>query len=79
MSSKETEWKLLEKRLQQQKEWKQEMNKSKENICPKCNEELNWESGSTMEWEIWYCSKCDIEYKVDVELIRYWDTLKELK
>jgi ribosomal protein L37AE/L43A len=45
--------------------------------CPKCNEELDWQSGSSMEWEIWYCSQCDIEYEVDVELVRYWDTIKE--
>ena len=30
-----------------------------------------------MEWEDWYCAKCDIIYEVDVELVRFWDTLKE--
>ena len=48
-----------------------------DSICPKCKEELDWQSGSSMEWEIWYCSQCDIEYEVDVELVRYWETLKE--
>ena len=48
-----------------------------DSACPKCKEELDWQSGSSMEWEIWYCANCDIEYEVDVELVRYWETLKE--
>ena len=81
MSSEETEWKLLEMRLEQKKEW--EANKlnttesDAESTCPKCHEELDWQSGSSMEWEIWYCSKCDIEYEVCCELVRFWDTIKE--
>ena len=77
MSSEETEWKLLEKRLQQQKEWEERTKTKVESVCPKCNEELNWDGGSTMEWEDWYCSKCDIIYEVDVELVRFWETIKE--
>jgi len=37
-----------------------------------------WYSGSSMEWENWLCIKCNIEYEVDVELVRFWDTLKEI-
>ena len=80
MSTEETEWILLEKRLEQEKAWKAKQLKTTEDAdstCPKCNEELDWQSGSSMEWEIWYCSQCDIEYEVDVELVRYWDTIKE--
>ena len=77
MSSEETEWKLLEKRLKQQKEWAEKMKTNNDSQCPKCGEELDWDGGSTMEWEDWYCAKCDIIYEVDCELVRFWDTLKE--
>ena len=78
MSTEETEWILLEKRLEQEKAWKKkQLEKEQDSTCPKCSEELNWDRGSSMEWEIWYCSQCDIEYEVDVELVRYWETLKE--
>ena len=77
MSTEETEWELLDKRLNQKKEWEAKKAKHNDSTCPKCNEELDWQSGSSMEWEIWYCSQCDIEYEVDVELVRYWETLKE--
>ena len=80
MSTEETEWKLLEKRLNQKKEWnKKKLNTTEDNesTCPKCHNELDWQSGSSMEWEIWYCGQCDIEYEVDCELVRFWDTLKE--
>ena len=77
MSSEETEWKLLEKRLEHEKAWKIKQNQHNDSTCPKCGEELDWQCGSSMEWEIWYCSQCDIEYEVDVELVRYWETLEE--
>ena len=77
MSSEETEWKLLEKRLEQQKKWEKEIRNKDDSTCPKCGEELDWDSGSTMEWEEWYCAQCDQLYEVDVELVRFWDTLKE--
>ena len=77
MSSEETEWKLLEKRLKHKKEWEAKQLSDTESSCPKCGEELNWDRGSSMEWEIWYCAQCDTEYEVDVELVRYWETLKE--
>ena len=75
MSTEETEWKLLEKRLEQQKRWAEQMKTNNDSECPKCGEELDWDGGSTMEWEDWYCAKCDIIYEVDVELVRFWDTL----
>ena len=77
MSSEETEWELLEKRIKQKEEWDKENNKPKDQTCPKCGVELAWYSGSSMEWEIWHCAYCNIEYEVDVELVRFWDTLKE--
>jgi len=77
VSTEETEWKLLEKRLKQQKKWEKERKSNNDSECPKCGEELDWDGGSTMEWEDWYCAKCDIIYEVDVELVRFWDTLKE--
>ena len=77
MSSEETEWELLEKRIKQKEEWDKENNKPKDQTCPKCGVELAWYSGSSMEWEIWHCAHCNIEYEVDVELVRFWDTLKE--
>ena len=75
MSSEETEWKLLEKRLEHEKTWKIKQNQHNDSTCPKCGEELDWDSGSTMEWEEWYCAQCDQLYEVDVELVRFWDTL----
>ena len=78
MSSEKTEWELLEKRIKHKEEWDKEQNKPKDQTCPKCGIELEWYSGSSMEWENWLCIKCNIEYEVDVELIRYWDTLKEI-
>jgi len=78
MSSEETEWELLEKRIKHKEEWDKEHNKPKDQTCPKCGVELAWYSGSNMEWEIWHCAYCSIEYKVDIELVRFWDTLKEI-
>ena len=78
MSTEETEWELLEKRIKHKEEWDKKHNKPKDQTCPKCGEELNWYSGSSMEWENWLCNKCNIEYEVDVELVRFWDTLKEI-
>tara|TARA_R100001244_G_C5149544_1_gene129412 strand:+ start:245 stop:484 length:240 start_codon:yes stop_codon:yes gene_type:complete len=75
MSTEDTEWKLLEKRLNQEKEWKTKNAKHNESTCPECGEELEWDSGSSMEWEEWYCAQCDQLYEVDVELVRFWDTL----
>ena len=47
--------------------------------CHKCKEELYFdrEHPNHMESEYWYCPKCDIEYEVDVELVRDWSTLQE--
>ena len=80
MSSEETEWKLLEKRIKQKEEWnakKLNTTEDEECKCLKCHKELDWQSGSSMEWEIWHCKHCDIEYEVDVELVRFWNTIKE--
>ena len=84
MSSEETEWKLLERRIKHSKElkeykekWDKEHNKPEDQTCPKCGVELKWAyDGRTMESEVWLCNKCNIEYEVDVELVRYWDTLR---
>ena len=47
--------------------------------CPKCKGKLEWDSGATMEWERWYCEKCGSLFEVDVELVRFWDTLEEVE
>ena len=59
-------------------------NSEEEGICPKCKEDnisvsLDWDSGSDMENEKWYCEECGTLYEVQCELIRFWDTLKEVE
>jgi hypothetical protein len=52
-------------------------NSAEDCTCPKCNGELEWDSGSDMENETWYCSACYCYFEVQVEMVRFWDTLKE--
>lgn len=47
--------------------------------CPKCKGRLEFDSGSTMEWEKWYCEGCGSMFEVDVQMVRFWDTLEEVK
>jgi transposase-like protein len=53
-------------------------NSEEDGTCPKCKEELEWVSGSTMEYEKWYCEECNSLYEVQCELVRFWDTLEEV-
>jgi len=54
-------------------------NSEEEGTCPKCKEELEWDSGATMENEKWYCEGCGTLYDVQCELVRFWDTLEEVE
>ena len=47
--------------------------------CPKCKEELDFDGGSTMELEYYYCAKCDIRYEVRCEMVRFWEELEEVE
>ena len=47
--------------------------------CPKCKGDLEWDSGSDMESEKWYCLGCNSDFEVQVEMVRFWDTLKEVE
>ena len=51
----------------------------KEETCPKCKDKLEWDSGSDMENEKWYCEGCGTLYEVQVELVRDWETLEEVE
>jgi transposase-like protein len=54
-------------------------NENHEGNCPKCQGDLEWDSGSDMESEKWYCLGCNSDFEVKVEMVRFWDTLKEIK
>ena len=47
--------------------------------CPKCKGDLDWDSGSDFESEKWYCLDCGSVFEVQVEMVRFWDTLKEVE
>ena len=50
-----------------------------EGNCPKCKDvELEYDSGATMENEKYYCEGCNTLYEVQVELVRFWETLEEV-
>lgn len=51
----------------------------KEEICPKCKGQLEFDSGAFTEWEKWYCKGCGSLFEVDVQIIRFWDTLEEVE
>ena len=53
-------------------------NQHNDSTCPKCKEELDFDGGSTMEWEYYYCAKCDIRYEVQCQMTRFWETLEEV-
>ena len=50
----------------------------KEETCSKCEGDLEFNGGSNMETENWYCSHCNSSFSVDVEIVRFWDTLEEV-
>ena len=47
--------------------------------CPKCKGSLEYDSGATMESEKYYCEGCNTLYEVQVELVRFWETLEEVE
>ena len=49
-----------------------------EETCPKCKDKLEWDSGSDMENEKWYCEGCGTLYEVRCEMVRFWDELEEV-
>ena len=50
-----------------------------ESVCPKCKDKLEWDSGSDMENEKWYCEGCGTLYEVRCEMVRFWDELEEVE
>jgi transposase-like protein len=54
-------------------------NSEEEGICPKCKGDLEFNGGSNMETENWHCNDCNSSYSVQVEMVRFWDTLKEVE
>ena len=50
-----------------------------DNSCPKCKGDLEFNGGSNMETENWYCNDCNSSYSVQVEMVRFWETLEECK
>tara|TARA_R100001129_G_scaffold164435_1_gene130627 strand:+ start:337 stop:549 length:213 start_codon:yes stop_codon:yes gene_type:complete len=48
----------------------------KPNAC--CTEEnLEYDFGDGVEWEVWTCNKCDSSYTVAIEIVRYFDTMEK--
>jgi len=50
-----------------------------EGNCPKCKGDLEFNGGSNMETENWYCNNCNSSYSVQVEMTRFWETLEEVE
>ncbi len=50
-----------------------------DDTCPKCKGELEFSNGSDMENETWYCLDCYTYFEVQVEMVRFWETLEECK
>jgi len=50
-----------------------------DNSCPKCKGDLEFNGGSNMETENWHCNDCNSSFSVDVEMVRFWDTLVEVE
>ena len=46
--------------------------------CPTCGTDtLEWSGGDAVEYENYWCSKCDGLFRVDIEISRKWDTIEE--
>ena len=52
-------------------------NSAEDSSCPKCKGDLELEGGSDMETEKWYCMIVML-FEVQVEMVRFWDTLEEV-
>lgn len=50
----------------------------KQEDCPKCGGELEYDNGSNMENETWACVDCHTFFDVQIEVVRNWSTLEEI-
>ena len=51
---------------------------NKEEICPKCSGQLEFDNGSNCEYETWQCLDCRTFYDVQIEIVRDWQTIEEI-
>jgi hypothetical protein len=55
----------------------------KPNKCCTEKDSINMEfldGGDGVEWEVWFCVKCETKYEVPLELVRYFgDSMVKLK
>ena len=40
---------------------------------------LDYEYGDGVEWEVWSCDECDELYVVDIEIVRKFDFMEQVK
>jgi len=45
----------------------------------KCCTDLDYEYGDAVEWEVWSCDKCNNSYLVDIEIVRDFKNMKQVK
>jgi hypothetical protein len=45
----------------------------------KCCTDLDYEYGDAVEWEVWSCDKCDESYVVDIEIVRDFKNMEQVK
>tara|TARA_Y100000401_G_C8243375_1_gene184229 strand:- start:81 stop:233 length:153 start_codon:yes stop_codon:yes gene_type:complete len=49
------------------------------NVSPCCKADFVWVDGDGVEYEVFSCEKCDKEFHIDIEVKRYWESIRELK
>ena len=56
---------------------KPDTNNIKPNKC--CEEEnLEFDCGDGIEWEVWICEKCKLKYLVPIQIQRYWEDMEQV-
>jgi len=40
---------------------------------------LEYSYGDAVEWEVWSCNKCDESYVVDIEIVRDFENMEQVK
>jgi len=45
----------------------------------KCCTDLDYEYGDAVEWEVWSCDKCNNSYLVDIEIVRDFKNMEQVK
>ena len=45
----------------------------------KCCTDLDYEYGDAVEWEVWSCDKCNNSYLVDMEIVRDFKNMEQVK